>query len=70
MNWERINHEFDRIDRATYGLAELVVVGGTCSLIFVGLYCVLYRLYPRARACFRRVPRRRRLAAAQAEPPP
>ena len=45
MNWERINHEFDRIDRATYGLAELVVVGGTCSLIFVGLYCVLYATF-------------------------
>ena len=42
MNWERINHEFDRIDRATYGLAELLVFGGTCALIFVGFYCALY----------------------------
>jgi hypothetical protein len=41
MNWKRIEQDFERIDHATYGLAELVVVGGTCSLIFVGLYCVL-----------------------------
>jgi hypothetical protein len=42
MNWERINHEFDRIDRATYGFAEFLVVGGTCSLIYIGLYSALY----------------------------
>ena len=41
MNWKRIEARYEEIDNATYGLAELVVVGGTCSIIFVGLYCVL-----------------------------
>ena len=45
MNWKRIEQEFDRIDHATYGLAELVVVGGTGSIIAVGFYCVLYATF-------------------------
>ena len=55
MNWERINHEFDRIDHATYGFAEFLVVGGTCSLIYIGLYATLYgylQLYTLAAGAF------------------
>jgi hypothetical protein len=41
MNWKRIEQEFDRIDNATYGLAEFVVIGGAGSILVTGLYCVL-----------------------------
>jgi len=41
MNWKRIEQEFERIDNATYGLAEFVVVGGVGAPLVVGLYCLL-----------------------------
>ena len=41
MNWQRIEQEFDRIDHATYGLAELVVFGGGGGVLAIGLYCIL-----------------------------
>ena len=42
MNWKRIEQEFERIDNATYGLAEFVVVGGGGAPLVIGLYCALY----------------------------
>jgi hypothetical protein len=41
MNWKRIEQEFDRIDNATYGLAEFVVISGAGSILATGLYCAL-----------------------------
>jgi hypothetical protein len=41
MNWQRIEQEFDRIDHATYGLAELALFGGVGGVLALGLYCVL-----------------------------
>jgi hypothetical protein len=45
MNWKRIEQEFERIDNATYGLAEFVVVGGVGVPLVIGLYCVLYATF-------------------------
>jgi hypothetical protein len=41
INWQRVEARFNEIDRATYGLAELVVIGGVGSILALGLYCVL-----------------------------
>jgi len=43
MNWKRIEQEFERIDDATYGLAEFAVTGGVVANVHlvIGLYCVL-----------------------------
>lgn len=41
INWQRVEARFNEIDHATYGLAELVVIGGVGSVLALGLYCVL-----------------------------
>jgi len=41
MNMKRIVENYKRVDRATYGLAELLVVGGISSAVAISLYCVL-----------------------------
>lgn len=41
INWQRVEARFNEIDNATYGLAELVVIGGVGSVLALGLYCVL-----------------------------
>jgi hypothetical protein len=41
INWQRVEARFNEIDNATYGLAELVVIGGVGSILALGLYCVL-----------------------------
>jgi len=41
VNWKRIEQEFERIDDATYGLAEFAVIGGVGAPLVIGLYCVL-----------------------------
>lgn len=41
MNMKRIVENYKRVDRATYGLAELLVVGSISSVVAISLYCVL-----------------------------
>ena len=38
---KRIEEIYNRVNDATYGLAELLVVGGAGSALAIGLYCVL-----------------------------
>jgi hypothetical protein len=36
----RIEEIYNRVNDATYGLAELLVVGGAGSVMAIGLYCI------------------------------
>ncbi len=40
MDWKRIEARFEEIDRATYGLAELMLFGGGGAILAIGLYCI------------------------------
>ena len=41
MNMKRIAEIYRRVDNATYGLAELLVVGSISSVVAISIYCVL-----------------------------
>ncbi len=45
MNWKRIGQEFERIDNATYGLAEFAVIGAVGAPLAVGFQCAILAVF-------------------------